>query len=125
MKINVTEQFLSNWFTGEDEIEHLGHYDTSSKMTDRGICEAHKRNGGKTPNSILLEKRAFVRTRPFARPQQKYNDFTEVCLKERKITSMEKASMGGFVDLRSREFPVAYVSLVGLRADEPERLKKA
>jgi len=124
MKIKVTEQFLSSWFACEEQLEYLGHYGTNSKMTDEGICVAHCKNGGKTPDDILLKKRAFVRNRPFFRPEQNFQDFTKVDLTNRQITLMEIAAFGGNVDLRCREFPVEYVSLVGLRADEPERLKR-
>ena len=124
MKIHVTEQFLSSWFACKDELEHLGHYGKTSRMTDEGICGLHAKNGGKTPNDILLKKREFVRNRPVARPEQSLQNFTSVKLDDRSIDSMAHACFGGVVDLRSREFPVAFTSLVGLRADETERLKK-
>ena len=124
MKINVTEQFLSHWFACEPTLEHLGHYGNASRMTDEGICTAHEKNGGRTPCEVLLRKREFVRNRPVSRPEQNFQDFTLVNLSGRSIPLMDSATFGGVVDLRSREFPVTYVALVGLRADEPERLKK-
>jgi len=124
MKIKVSEVFLSSWFACEDELAHLGHYGETSRMTDEGICTAHAKNGGKTPGAILLNKRKFVRNRPVSRPNQKFQDFTTVDLSDRQIISMQDATFGGEVDLRNRDFPVSFVSLVGLRADEPARLKK-
>ena len=124
MKIRVTEQFLASWFACEDELEHLGHYGDRSRMTDEGICETHVRHGGKTPDDVLLRKREFVRGRPVARHGQVFQDFTSVSLEGRQIKSMEHATFGGTVDLRSRDHQVRFVSLVGLRADEPDRLKK-
>ena len=124
MKIRVTEQFLASWFACESELEHLGHYGDCSLMTDQGVCETHVRHGGKTPNEVLLRKREFVRNRPVARPEQVFQDFTSVSLEGRQIKSMERASFGGTVDLRSRDHQVRFVSLVGLRSDEPDRLKK-
>lgn len=124
MKIKVSEAFLSSWFACEDELEHLGHFGETSRMTDEGICNAHTKNGGKTPRAILLKKREFVRTRPVSRPKQRFQDFTSVDLNDRQIATMKDATFGGTVDLRNKNFPVSFVSLVGLRADEPERLKK-
>lgn len=124
MKIKVTELFLSRWFACETDLPHLGHYSDVSKMTDDGICKAHAKNGGSTPDHVLLKKRAYVRTRPHARLPQKFQDFTSVNLDDRAIPSMRRANIGGYVNLRSKNHPVSYLSLVGLRADEPERLKK-
>ena len=90
-------------------------------MDDDEIYERHKRYNGQTPRGIFLEKKRFVRSRPVFRPEQYYADYSPAY---RPITNpdIKRESPGQRVHFGPEG--VEYLSFIGLRADEKQRVKR-
>lgn len=122
MKIFVTNAFLSDWFAQKKGVERLGHYGNSSRVTDDDIMQRHISNGGSVPRDILLDKKAFVRSRPFAREEQFWQDWTTASISIdndilRDSVIGDKAQLYG-------DHAVEYISVLGIRSDEQRRVAK-
>ena len=118
LKVQVTRQALAEWFSGAPVTQRLGHWHEQSQLDDRELLSAF-RGRSLTPEE-LLRYTEFVRSRPFVRPSQKYSDYTAVPrvrvpeLAERAIN--DKVPMIG-------ELGVPYIGILGLRSDEPRRVR--
>ncbi len=122
MKIFVTNAFLSDWFAQKQSIERLGHYGNAPKMSDDDVIKTHKKNGGSVPKSILLSKKAFVRSCAFVREKQFWQDWTKanIVIDNKVLTESvvgNKAQLYG-------DLAVDYVSILGIRSDEQRRITK-
>ena len=122
MKIAVTRDFLSDWFAMKPATSRLGHYYKNGMMKDDAIIRMHKKNRGAVPDDVLLEKTAFVRARPWFRPEQNYADFSEVA-RPFHNKDLEEKLLGDRVPL-SGDDCVDYVAFVGFRGDEPARVAR-
>ena len=122
MKLFVTSEFLRDWFAGVSSIPRLGHYYEDSMMSDESLIRMHRKNRGQTPDDILLDKAAYVRSCPSFRPAQEYQKFSD-CTEGTRNGSLNGVSHGGRVSL-SGENSFDYVSFVGFRADEPLRVSR-
>ena len=105
MKIEVSSNFLADWFSGRDGIEAQGPDETM--ITDDDCVKGHRRYGGLKPDDVLLRRRAYCRTCPPKRPAQLWRDYTAADITGRKIDKLP-----------------LFMSFVGLRADEGKRLTK-
>ncbi len=122
MKVQATRHFLKDWFTIKNEIGHCGHYYEKSMITPDIIEETHRKNRGRTPKEILLEKKKFLLSCPPHRPAQKFSDYTNanISIYNSQLTQNQnngRASMSG-------DDCMEYLSFVGFRADEPRRVAK-
>lgn len=122
MKIAVTQEFLRDWFARKPGIERLGHWYDGSMLDDETVIRLHEKHGGKTPPDILLEKAAYVRSRPHVRPEQKYADYSAYC-RDIVNDALNGKSFGDKVSLSGAD-AVDYVTFVGFRADEPARVAR-
>ncbi len=122
MKIFVTQEFLRDWFARKPGIERLGHWYESSLLNDETIIRLHKKHGGQTPPHILLDKIAYVRSRPHIRAEQLYSDYSN-CIKDVTNKALDGKSFGDRTALAG-DHAVDYVTFVGFRADEPARVKR-
>ena len=123
LKLRTTNDFLAEWFAGKEMTERRGHFHAESQMTDNSVIARHRRSRGRMDASELLRKKAFVRSRQLALPEQNFADFS-------RIGASHMVS-GGFAERGHPEFaPMSgedateYVSLIGLRADEPRRVAR-
>ena len=121
MKLEATRFFLKDWLACKESIPRLGHYGNSSRIDMNVMYRRHKRNRGGVPKEIFFLKRAYALTRPHARPQQRYDDFSPAwrpfdnpILKGKAYGGKAWFGDGG----------VEYVALVGLRGDEQPRVKR-
>ncbi len=122
MKIFITNSFLTDWLAQEPCIERLGHYGATVRMSDEDVINAHKAHGGTTPDHILLAKREFVRRSPFVREQAFWQDFTDS-----DVRFNNEALKGAVIGRKGQLFgdmAIAYVSCLGIRKDEENRLEK-
>lgn len=122
LKIFITNSFLADWFAQKDGIERLGHFGEAPRITSTELIKAHQGNRGETPDTILLEKRKFVRKMPFIRPQSFWQDFTNarLCFYNDKV---KKSTIGGKGQLFGDK-SISYVSFLGIRKDEEIRVGK-
>lgn len=122
MKIFITNNFLSDWFAQKQGIERLGHYGETSKMSDDDIIKTHKKNGGSTPDDILLSKKAFVKGCSFVRKSQLWKDWTAADIVIDNET-LKKGIIGNKAQLYG-DLAIDYTSALGIRSDEQRRIIK-
>lgn len=123
LKLRATNEFLADWFAGKKATERRGHHYPESQMTDDVVVDRHRRSRGMMDDAEVLRKKSFLRSRPLALPAQHFAQFSRVGT--RHITNApgletgyrEFASMNG-------EDAIEYISLLGLRADEPRRVAR-
>ena len=109
MKMDVTYDFLNDWFSELEYIERLGHYSNISRIDIDILYQKHQKNGGKVPFEIYKNKKEYCLNRPLFRPKQKFSDYTKVKIDKNIYIHKKK---------------VEFCSFIGFRADEPLRLEK-
>ena len=121
LKLEVTRQFLRDWFASKKGIPHQGHGLDKSQVDTSQLHKLHIRNGGGVPENVLLEKKRYVLNRPTSRPKQTYKDFSA------PSASFENPSLKGKVFGRRAWFGdggIEYVAFIGLRGDEQLRVAR-
>ena len=123
LKLRATNEFLAEWFGGKDATEWRGHFHSETQMTDEVVIARHRRSRGKLDDAELLRKKAFLRSRAPALPEQGFADFSRIGA--RHMTPGRFAD-AGYPELApmTGDDAVEYVSLIGLRADEPRRVTR-
>ena len=121
LKLEVTRQFLMDWFAGKPAIPRLGHGLKESQVDVDEMRARHLRNGGSVPKDVLEEKRAFVHGQPTSRPEQRYSDFST------PAGAFHNPALAGKVFGEKARFGkgggIEYAAFIGLRGDE--RLRTA
>lgn len=117
LKLEITKRFLQDWFSGQSGIEHLGHYGEASRLRDDEMHARHKKHGGGVPKHVFLQKKAYVRSRPVFRPEQDFADYSSVVL-----TNCNGHSNN--VDSDDMNLLFEYISFIGLRKDEMQRVAR-
>ncbi|MCY4002695.1 MAG: hypothetical protein OXF33_03180 [Rhodospirillales bacterium] len=123
LKLRSTNEFLTEWFAGKETTERRGHFYAESQLTDDVMIARHRRSRGKMDDAELLRKRAFVRSRPLALPEQDFADFSRVGASDLATSMFAARGYPEFAPM-SGEDATEYVSLIGLRADEPRRVAR-
>ena len=121
LKLEVTRQFLRDWFAGKKGISPQGHGLDKSQVDIDQLHRLHTRNGGGVPEDVLLAKKRFVLSRPTSRPKQTYKDFSA------PAASFENPSLKGKVFGRKAWFGkggIEYAAFIGLRGDEQLRVTR-
>lgn len=121
LKLETTRMFLKNWFSCEDSISRQGHWQPHSQIDLDALYRRHCRSGGAVPKKIYLDKKAFVLSCPPFRPKQRFADFTNAQIRIDNPL-LKKNSFGGSANLGSGS--VEYVAFIGLRGDEPARVRR-
>ena len=121
LKLEVTRQFLRDWFASKKGIPQQGHGLDRSKVDTDQLHKLHIRNGGGIPKQILLSKKRYVLDRTANRPKQAYQDFSSpaVPFHNETLTGKvfgQKAWFG--------EDGIQYVAFIGLRGDEQLRVAR-
>ena len=121
LKLEVTRQFLRDWFASKKSIPHLGHGLAESQVDIVQMHKRHVRNGGGVPKDVFIEKKKFVLGQPTYRPKQNYRDFSA------PASTFENASLKGKVFGQKAWFGdggIEYVAFIGLRGDEQLRVAR-
>ena len=121
LKLEVTRQFLQDWFASKSSIPRLGHGLDKSQVDHDRMYARHQRSGGGVPKEILIDKRRFVLSRPTDRPGQIFRDFSA------PACPFENAALAGKVFGRRAWFGdggIEYVAFIGLRGDEQLRVAR-
>ena len=121
LKLEITRQFLRDWFANKDSIPRLGHGRDASQVDLETMYARHVSSRGGVPKEILLRKREFVLAQPTQRPKQHFRDFSaparhfENSYVEEKVFG-RKAWFG--------KGGIEYVAFIGLRGDEQMRVAR-
>ena len=119
MKLGTTRLFLRDWLASKASVPRLGHFGSTSRIEGQAMLARHRRSGGEVPDHIYLKKKQFGWNRPFVRPEQRYDEFSE------PWGPINNPRLHGKVHGDAAIFGkggVEYVAMVGLRADEPARV---
>ena len=119
MKLGATRMFLRDWLARKASIPRLGHFGSTPRIDGQAMLARHRRNRGEVPEKIYLAKKRYSWMRPFVRPEQRYEEFSDAW------GPIDNAWLDGKVQGDIAVFGergVEYVALVGLRADEPARV---
>ena len=122
LKIFITNSFLSDWFGQTKGIKRLGHHGKKARQTDNGLVDTYKKNRGKVPQQIILDKRKYVRKTNFTRKAAKWQDYTNAKLAFDN-PAIKEVVVGSKAPLFGSN-AVAYVSYLGIRKDEEIRVDK-
>lgn len=123
LKLGVTVDFLSEWFAAKGETLRLGHHYPKSRLDDDGLHRAHLAAGGKFKQDAFLRRKEYVRSCSLFRPAQRYSDYSHVGSAPMINARKGARSCWDFKPMRG-EGAVEFVSLMGLRADEPRRVAR-
>lgn len=111
MKMNVTHNFLKDWFSSKTVLDRKGHFGKNARVDWDDLLAKHKRMGGEVPPHIYKEKKNYTyKVRPHFRKEQNIQDFTTINISELK----------SHMTYTGTEF----CSFIGFRADEPARITK-
>ena len=124
LKLHPGHALLSEWLADSDGPAHDGHHRGESYIDIEQAADTYLRNGGTASARDYVSQRQYMMSMPTARPKQRWQDFTEApidpnrCLPKNRGSGRQiKASMFG-------SDPVHFVTLLGLRADEPRRVDR-
>ena len=121
LKLEVTREFLRDWFANKSSIPRLGHGLPESQVSLEQLHRQHVRHGGGVPRDILLAKKEFVLNQSTSRPKQVFGDFSPAAqsfrnpLLEEKVFG-NKAWFG--------ESGAECAAFIGLRGDEQLRVTR-
>ena len=121
MKLEATRMFLKDWLACKQSIPRLGHYGSRSRMDLNAMYRQHRRSQGEVPEEIFARKRAYALSRPYVRPEQRFQDFSAAW------RPFSNSSLDGRVFGEQASFGkggAQYVAFVGLRGDEQIRVER-
>ena len=121
LKLEVTRDFLKDWFATKPTIPRLGHYGNTSRIDPDAAHRRHLNNQGGVPKDIFLRKRNYAWKRPHFRPEQCYEDFCS------GWKPFENSHLEGKIRGNKAWFGrngVEYVAFIGLRNDESHRIQR-
>lgn len=121
LKLEVTRQFLRDWFASKKGIPQLGHGLKDSQVNTQQMYRQHKKSGGGVPEEILLAKRDFMLSQPTSRPKQNFEDFSSAA------TLFDNHALKHKVFGKRAWFGeegIEYVAFIGLRGDEQLRVAR-
>lgn len=116
LKVIPGIELIADWLGGGPGPPHAGHHHNRSLLSSREL--AGRYNGDRYTHKEYEQARSFVCSQDWWRPTQQWSDFTTVV----------KRSDGSRLpaDVFAKSGPAfQYVTLLGLRADEPKRVRKA
>ena len=123
LKLRATNEFLSEWFAGKEKTESCGHYYPEPQLSDEVVIARHRKSRGKLDEAELLRKKSFVRSRSPAITEQKFGDYSRIGAIHTVNCAFAEDIFGEYAPMHGED-AVEYVSLIGLRADEPRRVAR-
>ena len=110
LKLETTINFLADWFALKPEISRLGHWHGESRVNFHGRDD-------------LKEIVRYHLSTSEVRPSQKFRDFTKASPVRRSSSALKNKSFDGTAEMKGSD-PVDFITLVGLRADEFQRVAR-
>ena len=123
LKIFITQAFLSEWFARKEATAPFGHFADEQQINDDDLYAQYEKANGKSSKEVFLQRKAYVRQCDLRRDSQLFDDFSSVGVTpflqstNRREKPFAIASMVG-------DDAVDYISLLGIRGDEPLRFSK-
>lgn len=114
LKLYPAHDLLAEWFGVGEGPRRAGHHGNRRYVTPDRALEQYRRSGGTASDDAYLRRIAYMTSRPPSRGAQRWRDFTEAPL-NRPAGKPRLAPMWG-------RDPTLHVTLLGLRADEGNRL---
>ena len=121
LKLEVTRSFLADWFSGRTTTPRLGHRGARPRIDPAARLGIHRRHGGTVPEEIFRREREYTWHRPHVRPAQRFSDFWP------GLTAFRNPSTDAAGNAEAPEFRpggIEYLSIIGLRGDEPQRVER-
>ena len=118
LKVLPGIELIAHWLGGGPGPPHSGHYHARRLVSAED--SAARYSGTRMTAEECLEVRSFVHDCNRARPAQLWSDFVSVPLMKPKQGPRPSADLAGRTGA-----PVRFVTLLGLRADEPKRVNRA
>ncbi len=119
MKLGATRMFLRDWLACKESIPRLGHFGSGCRIDGKAMYARHRRNGGEVPEEIYIAKKRYGWSRPYVRPEQRYESFSKAWrpFENKWLAGKAHGDLAVF-----GKGGVEYVAFVGLRCDEPARV---
>ena len=117
LKVQPGNELVSEWLTLGPGPAHRGHH-RDTRLADPSAIGRRYRGG--LGAGFREERVRFACAQPWMRPTQNWQNFTSVPLGRPDAGPRRSADIWGKLGAAS-----GFVSLLGLRADEPERVKTA
>ena len=121
LKLYPSHDLLAEWLGHTGGPGHSGHHwptPLGEGLVDPDkVAHAYVRNGGTAPFESVLERAQHLACLPASRPAQRWSDFTSA-----PVTNIAEPGARA-VAMRGPEAAV-HVRLLGLRADEPNRVDR-
>lgn len=118
LKLLPAHILIAEWLSGANGPAHAGHYDETPHIDIEALAEMHIANGGHLSREEYLSFSEHITNTPHCREEQDWQDYTEACLLA-PTWIQESARSGAY----GKDAP-QFVTLLGLRADEPSRIDR-
>lgn len=122
LKLYPQHLLLAEWLGSSDGPEHDGHHAERPFLTAEAAVRLYRKNRGGASEESYRKRVACMIGRPPARPAQRWSDFTSpsTCRSAAREWAHDRPRL---VELWGRD-PAQFVTLLGLRADEPGRVRR-
>ena len=118
LKVLPGISLISEWLGGGRGPAAAGHYHARPLTSSAGAASRY--SGRRLDPQEVARIAEFVHSRPWMRPAQSWADFTVAPPRGYESSARPGADVAGLTGP-----PVRYVTLLGLRSDEPERVNRA
>ena len=122
LKLYPSHELLAEWLGGTAGPAHSGHHWAETTRGGGGVVYPRRAaqpdalNGGTAPEESVLRRHEFLARLPPSRPAQLWQDFTGAPLPDARDDARPAAMRGPSA--------AQHVRLLGLRADEPNRVQR-
>ena len=118
LKLRTTTRLLDDWLSAVPGPPAIGHQAPHSRIDPDDAWARHQRAGGRRSREAFLRTRAFAWQQPGHRAAQRFAEFSESA---DTYASAQGRAHNAATASRTNATR-GYVSLIGLRADEPRRI---
>ena len=125
LKLHPGHALLSEWLAKTDGPTHNGHHRGESYIDPEKTAEIYLRNGGTASAKEYIAQKQYMMKMPTSRPKQKWQDFTQapITYNSHPVARFSPNRRSGNIRLFGPD-PTHFVTLLGLRADEPRRVER-
>ena len=109
---------IAEWLGGGPGPAAAGHHHGQHLVSAQ--IQAARYKGSRMNSELVAQVASFMHSRPWMRPAQRWEDFTVAATHGTYSAARPCADIAGLTGL-----PVRYVTLLGLRSDEPDRVNRA
>ncbi len=116
LKLYPQHLLLAEWLGATDGPAHDGHHADRRFLTTGEAIRLYRKNGGVADTGDYRKRVEFMTLQPPSRPAQRWRDFTGAPVRPNGA-SLRRAELWG-------RHAAQFVTLLGLRADEPRRVRR-